>query len=87
MNSLLRLVSKVNTMTQAEKEFKELDDLFWKLRKKFPNMILEWPKQVSKNRVDCKITNLKYQNSLIRNVKNDIMHYLNGDWKVGNWNY
>ena len=40
-------------------------------------MILEWPKQVSKNRVDCKITNLKYQNSLIRNVKNDIMHYLN----------
>lgn len=68
-------------MTQAEKEFKELDDLFWKLRKKFPNMILEWPKQVSKNRVDCKITNLKYQNSLIRNVKNDIMHYLNGDWK------
>lgn len=87
MNNLLRLVSKVNTMTQAEKEFKELDDLFWKLRKKFPNMILEWPKQVSKNRVDCKITNLKYQNSLIRNVKNDIMHYLNGDWKVGNWNY
>ena len=87
MNNLLRLVSKVNTMTQAEKEFKELDDLFWKLRKKFPNMILEWPKQVSKNRVDCKITNLKYQNSLIRNVKNDIMHYLNGDWKIGNWNY
>ena len=81
MNNLLRLVSKVNTMTQAEKEFKELDDLFWKLRKKFPNMILEWPKQVSKNRVDCKITNLKYQNALIRNVKNDIMHYLNGDWK------
>ena len=72
-------------MTQAEKNFKELDDLFWKLRKKFPNMILEWPKQVSKNRVDRKITNLKYQNSLIRNVKNDIMHYLNGDWKVGNW--
>ena len=87
MNNLLRLVSKVNTMIQAEKEFKELDDLFWKLRKKFPNMILEWPKQVSKNRVDCKITNLKYQNSLIRNVKNDIMHYLNGDWKVSNWNY
>ena len=87
MNNLLRLVSKVNTMTQAEKEFKELDDLFWKLRKKFPNMILEWPKQVSKNRVDCKITNLKYQNSLIRNVKNDIMYYLNGDWKVDNWNY
>ena len=74
-------------MTQAEKVFKELDDLFWKLRKKFPNMTLEWSKQVSKNRVDCKITNLKYQNSLIRNVKNDIMHYLNGDWKVGNWNY
>ena len=74
-------------MTQAEKEFKELDDLFWKLRKKFPNMILEWPKQVSKNRVDCKITNILYRNSLIRNVKNDIMHYLNGDWKVGNWNY
>ena len=44
-------------------------------------------KQVSKNRVDCKIRNLKYQNSLIRNVKNDIMHYLNGDWKVGDWNY
>lgn len=84
MNSLLRLVSKVNTMTQTEKEFKELDDLFWKLRKKFPNMILEWPKQVSKNRVDCKIRNLLYRNSLIRNVKNDIMHYLNGDWKVGN---
>ena len=35
-------------MTQAEKEFKEFDDLFWKLRKKFPNMTLEWPKQVSK---------------------------------------
>ena len=30
------------------KEFKEFDDLFWKLRKKFPNMTLEWPKQVSK---------------------------------------
>ena len=29
-------------MTQAEKEFKEFDDLFWKLRKKFPNMTLEW---------------------------------------------
>ena len=30
------------------KEFKEFDDLFWKLRKKIPNMTLEWPKQVSK---------------------------------------
>ncbi len=47
-------------MTQAEKEFKELDDLFWKLRKKFPNMTLEWPKQVSKNRVDCRISNMVY---------------------------
>ena len=30
---------------------------------------------------------MRIQNSLIRNVKNDIMHYLNGDWKVDNWNY
>ena len=29
------------------KDFKELDDLFWKLRKKFPNMTLEWPKSKS----------------------------------------
>lgn len=72
-------------MTQAEKEFQELDDLFWQLRKKFPNMTLEWPKQVSKNRVDCRITNMLYTNSLIRDVKNVIMHYLNGDWKYNGW--
>lgn len=50
-------------------------------------MTLEWPKQVSKNRVDCRFRNMLYRNSLIRNVKNDIMHYLNVDWKVGDWNY
>ena len=72
-------------MTQAEKEFKELDDLFWQLRKKFPNMTLEWPKQVSKNRVDCRIGNLQHTNSLIRDVKNSIMHYLNSDWKPSIW--
>lgn len=72
-------------MTQAEKEFQELDDLFWQLRKKFPNMTLEWPKQVSKNRVDCRITNMLYTNSLIRDVKNVIMHYLNSDWKYNGW--
>lgn len=72
-------------MTQAEKEFKELDDLFWKLRKKFPNMTLEWPKQVSKNRVDCRIKNLQYMNSLIRDVKNRIEYVLSHnlkEWEV-----
>ncbi len=72
-------------MTQAEKEFKELDDLFWKLRKKFPNMTLEWPKQVSKNRVDCRITNMLYRDSLIRDVKNRIEYVLSHnlkEWEV-----
>lgn len=72
-------------MTQAEKEFQELDDLFWKLRKKFPNMTLEWPKQVSKNRVDCRITNLLYRDSLIRDVKNRIEYVLSHnlkEWEV-----
>ena len=68
-------------MTQAEKEFKELDDLFWKLRKKFPNMTLEWPKQVSKNRVDCRITNMLYRDSLIRDVKNRIEYILSHNLK------
>ena len=72
-------------MTQAEKEFKELDDLFWQLRKKFPNMTLEWPKQVSKNRVDCRIKNMLYRDSLIRDVKNRIEYVLSHnlkEWEV-----
>ena len=48
-------------------------------------MTLEWPKKVSKNRVDCKITNLLYRDSLIRDVKNRIKYVLSHnlkEWEV-----
>ena len=72
-------------MTQEEKEFKELNDLFWKLRKKYPELSLVWPKKVSKNRVDCEIRNLVYRGSLIRDVKNRIEYILSHnlkEWEV-----
>lgn len=63
-------------MTAKNKEFQELVDLFHEMRKNFPFRYLEFPKIVSKNRVDAVIGNLIYQNQLIRDVKNSILR----DW-------
>ena len=62
-------------MTEKNKEFQELVDLFHEMRKKFPFCYLEFPKLVSKNRVDARVGNLIYQNKLIRDVKNSILRY------------
>ena len=62
-------------MTEKNKEFQELVDLFHEMRKKFPFRYLEFPKLASKNRVDARVGNLIYQNELIRDVKNSILRY------------
>lgn len=62
-------------MTEKNKEFQELVDLFHEMRKNFPFRYLEFPKLVSKNRVDARIGNLMYQSQLIRDVKNSIQRY------------
>lgn len=62
-------------MTEKNKEFQELVDLFHEMRKKFPFRYLEFPKIVSKNRVDARIANVIYQNELIRDLKNSILRY------------
>lgn len=62
-------------MTEKNKEFQELVDLFHEMRKNFPFRYLEFPKIVSKNRVDARIGNLMYQGQLIRDVKNSILRY------------
>lgn len=62
-------------MTEKNKEFQELVDLFHEMRKKFPFRYLEFPKIVSKNRVDTRIANVIYQNELIRDLKNSILRY------------
>ena len=63
-------------MTEKNKEFQELVDVFHEMRKKCPFRYLEFPKIVSKNRVDARIGNLIYQGRLIRDVKNSILR----DW-------
>lgn len=62
-------------MTEKNKEFQELVDLFHEMRKKFPFRYLEFPKLVSKNRVDARVGGLTYQGQLIRDVKNSILRY------------
>ena len=62
-------------MTEKNKEFQELVDLFHEMRKNFPFRYLEFSKHVSKNRVDVRIRNLMYQNELIRDLKNSILRY------------
>ena len=62
-------------MTEKDKEFQELVDLFHEMRKKFPFRYLKFPKLVSKNRVDARVGNLIYQGELIRDVKNSILRY------------
>jgi hypothetical protein len=62
-------------MTEKNKEFQELVDLFHEMRKKFPFRYLEFPKIVSKNRVDARIANVIYQGRLIRDVKTSILRY------------
>ena len=62
-------------MTEKNKEFQELVDLIHEMRKKFPFRYLEFPKIVSKNRVDARIANVIYQGRLIRDVKNSILRY------------
>ena len=63
-------------MTEKNKEFQELIDMFHEMRKKFPFRYLEFPKLVSKNRVDARIANVSYQGRLIRDIKNAILR----DW-------
>jgi len=62
-------------MAAKNKEFQELVDLFHEMRKKFPFRYLEFPKIVSKNRVDARIANVSYQGRLIRDIKNAILRY------------
>lgn len=62
-------------MTEKNKEFQELVELFHEMRKNFPFRYLEFPKLVSKNRVDARIGNLMYTGQLIRDVKNSILRY------------
>ena len=63
-------------MTEKNKEFQELVDMFHEMRKNFPFRYLEFPKLVSKNRVDARIANVSYQGRLIRDIKNAILR----DW-------
>lgn len=62
-------------MTEKNKEFQELVELFHEMQKNFPFRYLEFPKLVSKNRVDARVGNLMYTGQLIRDVKNSILRY------------